>query len=309
MKNVVLVTGAAGFIGSHICDLLVKKNYKVIGVDNLKQGDKRNLNKKIIFENIDLNNAKSVEYVLEKYHPSQIIHHASNLVSVALSVKHPEKAYKDVAMTINLLNIASNYDLKHFIFASSANVYGNPKELPIKETFILQPESPYGLAKEAIEKFIEYYYNKTGITYTIFRYFNVYGERQSNSTAAIPSFIDSFLKDKPITIKEGRQTRDFIYVKDVAYANYLALEKKPVGIFNIGSGKTNSINNLVKALSKLTGKKCKLIVIAKSSEDLDKSQASIKKAIKVLRWKPSTKINEGLENTIKYYKSLLDKPY
>ncbi len=297
----ILITGAAGFIASHIVDQFIENNYIVIGVDNLKTGNKKNLNKKLLFLEIDLNDKNAVKDIFKKFKPSVLIHQASNLVDVELSITNPSLAYQDLLMTTNLIEEARKNGLQHIIFSSSANVYGNPSSVPIRETARLAPTSPYGLTKLAIENYLAYFSNRYKIDFTVFRYFNVYGERQNTlSGAAIPTFIRQMIKNEPITINGGKQIRDFVYVKDVARANYLAGTKKITGIYNVGSGKSITINDVVRLIESLMEKKNKIIYSKQDQSDLQFSQASIARIKKKLGWTPEVSFAEGLNKTIAY---------
>jgi UDP-glucose 4-epimerase len=303
-KKTVLITGNAGFIGSHIADKFIEEGFNVVGIDNLKRGNKKNVNKKTEFYNIDLNNNREIKQIIREHKPSKIIHLASTLVSVPLSIKYPWLTQRDILTTTKMLEVALDFNLDQVIFASSANVYGNQLKLPIKEDYSLCPLSPYGLTKLAIEEYLTYLSHRNNITCTVFRYFNVYGERQSkNSLAAVPTFINNILGNKPITVNGGNQTRDFIYVKDVAEANFIAAKNNISGIFNIGTGKQIKINELIKIIGKFMKTNPVIKQIEKNEFDCDFSQASIKKAIKYLNWKPKNNIEEGIKKTILFYSS------
>ncbi|KKQ96386.1 MAG: hypothetical protein A3C27_01680 [Candidatus Levybacteria bacterium RIFCSPHIGHO2_02_FULL_39_36] len=308
MRKTVLITGAAGFIGSHIVDKFISNNYHVVAVDNLKTGNKRNINSRAEYYNVDLNRAVDVKKMLKKYKPTQIIHHASNLVDVELSVKNPSRAYKDVPMTINLLEEAVRNGLEHFIFSSSANIYGNKLKTAAKESYEDDPSSPYGLTKQAIEKFIKYASSRYNFKHTILRYFNVYGERQNiNSQAAIPTFIKQLIIGQPLQIRGGNQLRDFVYVGDVAVANLLAAQAKKNFTFNIGSGKQVELKSLVMLITSIMGKKPTIQYIDREAADSFYSGGIITKAKRELGWRPQTSLKKGLTQTIDYYLKLVKR--
>lgn len=301
-KNTILITGVAGFIGSHIADLFIEHGFTVIGIDNLKHGNKKNVNKKVILYDVDLTKSRKVKKILSLHHPEVIVHHASNLVDVAMSHKHPWLTYKDVIMTSNMLEDAQLFGIKHIIFSSSANVYGNVKTIPIKESSPISPLSPYGLSKIALENHLHYYAKRYGTKVTIFRYFNVYGARQSAlSKAAIPNFINGILCDRTIHLRGGTQTRDFIYVKDVARANFLAATTGIEGTFNIGTGKQIQIITAIELISKILKKSPNIKHIEKDVSDAPLSEASIENAKTILKWTPKTSFEKGLRETIQYY--------
>lgn len=307
-KNTILITGVAGFIGSHIADLFIEHGHTVIGIDNLRHGNKKNVNKRVILYNVDLTKTRKVKQILFSHHPEIIIHHASNLVDVAMSHKHPWLAYKDVIMTSNMLEDAQLFGVKHIIFSSSANVYGNIESIPITESSPISPLSPYGLAKAALENHLQYYSKRYGTKVTIFRYFNVYGTRQSiYSKAAIPNFINGILNSNIIEVRGGTQTRDFVFVKDVALANYLAATKGVAGTFNIGTGKQMQIISVIELISKILKKKPQIKHAEKDVSDAPMSEASIHKAKTMLKWSPQTSFEKGLTETISYHKLLQHK--
>lgn len=309
-KNTILITGVAGFIGSHIADLFIKKGHTVIGIDNLKHGNKKNVNKKVILYNVDLTKSRKVKKILSVHHPEIIIHHASNLVDVAMSHKHPWLTYKDVIMTSNMLEDAQIFGVKHIIFSSSANVYGNIETIPITEDSPIAPLSPYGISKIALENHLQYYAKRYGTKITIFRYFNVYGTRQSpHSKAAIPSFINGIINSEVISVRGGTQTRDFVYVKDVALANYLAATREIAGTFNIGTGKQIQIVSVIEHISKILKKKPLIKHAERDVSDAPMSEASIYKAKKMLKWSPQTSLETGLRETVRYYKLLQSKKH
>ena len=297
-SNTVFITGAAGFIGSHIVDEFTNKNVNVVGLDRQKiQRDRKNSS--CTYYHIDLQNTNQLQTLLNKYHPSTIIHHASNLVSVELSILYPDQAYQDLRTTIQILEIAKLYGLRHFIFASSANVYGNQYRKSISESSHTCPLSPYGLTKLAIEKYIQYFSISTHIPSTIFRYFNVYGERQTNSSkAAIPTFIVNLINNTPITINGGNQIRDFIYVKDIASANYIAYVSLANGLYNVGSGKKTSIHSVIKKLLAYIPSRSLIQYKNRLTSDYSYSLADITKIYRDLKWKPTTLLTDGLLKTV-----------
>lgn len=301
-KNVVLITGNAGFIGSHIADEFIKHKYIVLGIDNLKSGNKINIHPHVKFFNVDLNKTHVIEEILKKYKPQILIHNASNLVDVALSVKYPNRAYKDSLMTVKLLEKAKKYGVGHIIFPSSANVYGSQAKLPITEEYVTNPLSPYGLTKVAIEEYLQYFSNVYKIPVCIFRYFNVYGPRQTiRNSSVIPTLITRLLIHKTIHLNGGDQTRDFIYVTDIAKVNRLVCEQKTEGIYNIGSGKQIQIKQVLSILEKITQKHTKVTYTPKSISDCDFSQASIKKIQNSIHWTPKINFEEGLKKTVDYF--------
>lgn len=305
MKKI-LITGGAGFIGSHVSDAFLQKEYKVVVVDKELTENIKNISKKIKFYNIDLNDAQSIRDLIEKEKPHVISHHASELVGVKESIINPQKAFQDIILASNLFEAAKNTTVKQIIFSSSANIYDKKSILPINELAKVNPVSPYGITKLAIETYCSYLEQMWGMKFTIFRYFNVYGPRQrlTKDAGIIPLIIDKTLKNKEVIIYgTGEQTRDFTYVKDIAYANVLASEKNVSGIFNVGTMKELSINKLIKLIEEMLGKKIKR-KYKSNFDEIGRSLADNSKIKKYLQWSPETNFKDGLSATIKYYKGI-----
>lgn len=303
-NKIVYVTGSSGFIASHVVDAFIKEDYIVIGIDHAKNFHNI-IDRNYLFFQKDLGDVASLKKLFQKYPPSHIVHQASSLVDVEKSIQQPWKSQEDIINTTKLVETALPFGLQHIVFSSSANIYGTHPKTPTKETDILQPASPYGLTKLAIEEYLKYFSKRNNITCTIFRYFNIFGERQSPySSACIPTFINNLLKDEPITLRGGDQTRDFIYVKDVANANVLACKKNASLICNIGMGKGQEISTILMLIAQLMKVKPKILQKEKDPADCIASLANIKEAEKYLQWSPKTSFNEGIINTIGYYEKL-----
>jgi len=295
----IVVTGGAGFIGSHIVDEYINSGFEVLVIDNLSNGKIENINKKARFEKVDLKEKNKIEKIIKEFNPDIINHHAY-ISSVSKSEKIKDKFL--IEMLKNFLNLIypSKNLLKQFIFASSCAVYGegNP---PFKEDDILNPVNLYGLSKILIEKTLIYFSKKYNFKYTILRYSNVYGPRQnSNSESGVISiFINQILNNKPLTIYgDGKNTRDFIYIKDVVKANILSLNKE--GIFNIGTGKETSINELVEIFEKIINKKLKRKYLNKDS-GVKRNYLNTKLSEKILNFESEIELIKGLKITYDYY--------
>lgn len=302
MKKI-LVTGGNGFIGSHIVDLLLKKKYKIVVISKVTPS-RFNSRQNISHYSIDLNNYEEVENVLRVERPEIICHYAASISYARESFLHPEKSLQDVIHAINLFESAKKFDVKHIIFSSSSNVYDNTQNGSLDEESKKNPLSPLGISKLMIESYIEYLQNTTNIIFTILRYFNAYGPKQrlSEFSGIIPNAIIKTMKGEEITIfGDGNQTRDFIYVGDIATINLKVIRKPLSGIFNVGSGKGISIKELLSAIEKLSGKKMKKNY-AKSSNEITVSIANIGKIKKTFGWKPTITLTLGLKKTIDYYK-------
>lgn len=298
----IIVTGGAGFVGSHIVDEYIEKEFKVLVIDNLSTGSEENINKKAIFEKVDLKEKNKIAKIIEKFKPD-IINHNAFVSSISKVEKRKGKFL--VENLNNFLNLIepSKFFLKQFIFASSCAVYGE-KLPPIKESDETNPVNLYGLSKLLIENSIIYYSKRYGFKYTILRYSNVYGPRQKATleSGVISIFINQILNKKSLTIfGNGESTRDFIFISDVVRANILSIDKE--GIFNIGTGKETTINELVDNLDKIFGFKLKRKYIKKES-GVRKSFLVIKKAKLSLGFQPKINLEKGLKQTLKYYEKI-----
>lgn len=304
----ILIIGGAGFIGSHIVDLLIEKGYDIVVIDDLSKGNITNVNKKAKFYKIDIL-SKDLAYIFGKENFSAVIHQAAK-TNVRKSLDKPiEYAETNILGTLNLLECCRKFNVKRFIYAASASRYGPPQYLPCGENHIVNPLSPYALSKYAAETYLKLYAQTYGITYTILIYSNVYGERQNTSeeSGVIPIFITKLLnKVQPSIFGNGEQTRDFTYVEDVAFANYLALTSKNAEnkTFNVCYGEETSINALYEKVKKILAVNIEPIYKPKIKGEIEKIYLSNQLIEKELGWRPNTRIDEGLRKTIEYYKKL-----
>ncbi|MDR3113156.1 MAG: NAD-dependent epimerase/dehydratase family protein [Endomicrobium sp.] len=302
----VLITGGAGFIGSNIADLLIDNGHKVIVVDNLSSGKKENVHKKAAFYKADISEAENLAEVFSKEKPHAVIHNAAQ-IDVRKSVSDPYyDAQINILGSLNVLNECVKNKVKKIIFASSGGtIYGECASKAPDEKSFPNPLSPYGIAKHSVENYIKFYGAIYGLKYSILRYANVYGPRQDphGEAGVVAIFVGRMLKGEDIVIfGDGKQTRDYVFVKDVANANLKALTKGDNEIINIGTKKTTSVNELVKIMSKTAGYSKKSVYKPKRDGELFKSFLCIKKAQKILSWKPQTDIKSGISKTIEYFK-------
>ena len=299
-----LVTGGAGFIGSHLVELLEEKGIDVVVLDDLSTGRRENL--KGTKAKLVVGTITSKEIVNDLMRGIDWVFHLAALVSVPESIENPEKTVDvNIKGTLNLLESSVTHKIKKFIFFSSAAVYGEPEKMPISEDFPTFPKSPYAITKLCGENFCEYFRHQFGLNTVILRLFNAYGPRQSLHSAyaaAIPAFITSVMNEKPITIfGTGYQTRDFIYVKDVSNAAlFVAMKEDSKGIYNIGTGQAVSIIELSKLIMSLMKKEVGKSFLPPRPGDILHSTADISKITK-LGFKPTTKLADGLQETIKYF--------
>jgi nucleoside-diphosphate-sugar epimerase len=304
-----LVTGGAGFIGSHIAEALVKHGKRVRILDNFSQGRMENLKgvlDKIQLIKGDIRNKSDVKRAVSgvKY-----VFHEAALCSVPGSVDDPEQ-YNEVNVegTLNLLVAAREAKAARFVFASSCAVYGNATCLPKKECFLPEPVSPYAANKMIGEYYCKVFWESYKLPTIALRYFNVFGPRQrldSQYAAAIPKFISSLLSDKqPPVYGDGKQSRDFISVANVVHANLLAAKAKPSSfgkVFNIASNRAFTVLGLVKTLNKLMGKNIKPAFLPVRKGDVKHSWADISLAGQELGYKPLIGFEEGLKQTIECF--------
>ncbi len=310
MKEKVLVTGGAGFIGSHIVDLLVEKGYPVVVVDNLSRGSKRNVNRKAKFYQVDILSPR-LKRIFAQEKPEIVIHEAAQ-INVRESLKDPKKdARINIYGSINLFQVAAKAGVRKIVYASSGGaVYGEPKSLPVTEDHPIEPLSPYGVSKYTAELYLKYFACSFGFDYVILRYSNVYGPRQDpkGEAGVISIFTDRMLKGKtPVIFGDGRQTRDFVFVKDVALANYLALKYDKSGVFNIGSGEEISVLKIYETLKKILRSEVQAEFAPAVKGEVRRIYLDISLAREVLGFSPQVDFEEGLRQTINWVKSLYGK--
>lgn len=315
MSKTVLVTGGAGFIGSHLVDRLIKEGYKVIVVDNLSTGKKENLNPKAKFYKLDIQNPK-ISDVFKKEKPEIIFHYAAQ-IDLRKSVEKPIENAK--INTLGSLNIIQNFIsvnprshqrkstfLKKFIFASTGGaMYGEAKIIPTPENYPGQPLSPYGIEKLTIEKYLEYYWKVFKMPYISLRLANVYGPRQNpkGEAGVVAIFCDKILSGgQPVIYGNGKQTRDFVFVDGVVEAALLAMKSKKSGVYNIGTGKETSINALFDLLKKITATNIKKVYVPAKKGEQKRSCLDFSKAKKELGWSPKYDLEKGLYETLKWFK-------
>ncbi|MYL60180.1 NAD-dependent epimerase/dehydratase family protein [Virgibacillus halodenitrificans] len=296
----ILVTGGAGFVGSHIVDKLSELNYQVVVVDNLATGKHEYIKPGIRFYPMDLRNWE-LEQIFQIEKPDVVIHQAAQ-VSVQKSMKAPLKDCSvNVMATINLLDCCVKYNVRKIIYASSAAVYGPAAKLPINEQETVSPMSFYGLSKLTSEQYIQAYSRLYPLEFTILRYANIYGPRQNTQGEAgvIALFVQQFINDENIVIYgDGTQTRDFVYVEDVVNANIAALNNGNNHIYNIGTNQETSINKVFNTIKEQGDQTLQCNYRPKQPGDIERSCLLNKKALNDLKWKPSTSLEKGIIKVI-----------
>ncbi|HEU5229442.1 MAG TPA: SDR family NAD(P)-dependent oxidoreductase [Ktedonobacteraceae bacterium] len=304
----ILVTGGAGFIGSHIVGQYLAAGHEVAIVDNLWAeggGKTGNISPKASFYQIDITDQSALEHVFNQVQPEIVNHHAAQH-SVAVSTKDPQlDATVNILGLINVLNNCVKAGTRKVIFASSGATYGTPARLPLDEDVVQLPESPYGITKMTAEHYLRYWQQAYGLTYTIFRYGNVYGPRQdpNGEAGVIAIFAKRFLAQQPVRIDwDGEQQKDYVFVEDVARANLLALNQGDNDIFCLGTGRGTSVNELYRILSKIIGYSPEIVHAPKRPGDLAVAYFDCRKAERVLSWKPAVSLEEGITQTVDFFK-------
>ncbi len=319
----ILVTGGAGYIGSHVVRVLNQKNYEVIILDNLSTGHIESVPPFAVFEKADLLETKAIESILKKHQPEAVIHFAA-FALVGESVEDPQKYYlNNVSGALNLLNAIKKYKIKNFVFSSTCSIYGNPDAVPISEKEQDKPINPYGKTKLIIENALKDYDSAYGIKSVALRYFNAagaassgeIGESHNPETHLIPLVLKTALgereeikiygNDYPTT--DGTCIRDYIHVDDLANAHVKALEYLIVGnesvMLNLGTGKGNSVLDIIETAERITGKKIKKKIALRREGDPSVLVADNKKAKQLLNWQPYYEIEKIIETAWKWHQN------
>ncbi|OGC77977.1 MAG: Vi polysaccharide biosynthesis protein VipB/TviC [candidate division Zixibacteria bacterium RBG_16_50_21] len=306
--NVYLVTGGAGFIGSHLVSELVKRKQVVRVLDNFSTGKKENLEQVLDRIQLVTGDIRSFDLAKEVTKGVDYVLHQAALPSVERSVKDPLTTNQvNLDGTLNLLEAAKLNSVKSFVFASSSSVYGNTPKLPKKEKMPPDPLSPYALSKLAGERYCRLFFELYGLNTVCLRYFNVFGPRQdpqSHYAAVIPKFILAMVREQPPTIfGDGRQSRDFTFIDNVVRANLLACENRLAAgeIFNIACGKRFSLNQLYKILTRTLGNSRRPVYTKPRPGDVRHSLADISKSRKILKYKVEVDFQTGLRRTIDWF--------
>ena len=298
-----LVTGGAGFIGSHLVDKLIELGHKVYIVDNLYTGKRENINKKARFFESDITNWSDLQKIFTETKPEYVFHEAA-IPRMPVSIEDPVGTSKEnILGTINVLKAAVDAGVKKFIFASSSSVYGDQKTLPLKEDMLPNPMSPYGLQKHVGELNLRLFSSLYGLPTVSLRYFNVYGPRidvNSDYSLVVGKFLKLNKEGKPLTIfGNGKQSRAFCYIEDVVEANIKAMNSPRVGageVINIGATIPVSVEQIAKAIG---GEK---EYLPPRIGDPMHTAADLSRAIELLEWEPKVSFAEGLKKTKAWFK-------
>jgi UDP-glucose 4-epimerase len=302
----VLLTGGAGFIGSHIADAYIKKGHGVIIIDNLHSGRKENLNRGCKFIEADIF-SDNLEKFLADFEIDAINHHAAN-IDLRKSITDPVyDARININGTINILEFAKKKNIRKIVFASSGgSVYGDQQYFPADENHNTNPQTPYAISKLAAEQYLRFYKKFFGIDYIILRYSNVFGERQglTGDAGVISIFIKKMLAgEQPLIFGNGLNTRDFLYVKDVVEANLKALDFNGSASLNISSGKETNIRDLYEEIRHILDSDKNRMHAKPIEGEQPRSVLSNSAAKEILEWEPVFTLEEGLKNTCEWFRS------
>ncbi len=302
----ILVTGGAGFIGSHVVDAYIAAGHDVAVVDNLHTGKRKNVHPKARFYQVDIRDVDALARVFEEERP-EIISHQAALANVRESMEKPA-VYAEVNIigSVHLLELARKFGTRKIIYASTGGaVYGEPLFLPATEEHPIRPLDNYGASKHAVEHYLYLYKHNYGVDYTILRYPNVYGPRQDplGEAGVIAIFTGRMLRGEVCIINgSGEQQRDFLYVGDVAQANVLALNRGSGGIYNLGWGKGIDINTVFRKLAEVVGYHREPVYGPPKLGEVFRIYLDARKAREELEWEPKVSFEEGLARTVAYFR-------
>ena len=301
----VLVTGGAGFIGSHLVDRLVQEGHEVVVVDNLSTGKRRNLNRVARFVKLDIQSS-GLERVLRNERPHMVMHLAAQM-DVRKSVEDPMfDAQVNALGTLNVLQQSIKHGVRKVVFSSSGGaIYGEQEIYPAPESHVTRPLSPYGVSKLCGEQYLSYYQRVNGLQIVSLRYANVYGPRQDpeGEAGVVAIFIQKLLNNEQAIVNgNGRQTRDFVYVEDVVEANLAAMGQDVQGTYNVGTGEETSINDLLRILVRHTNSTCKEVHGPAKGGEQARSVIDSGKLRQELSWESRTELSEGLKLTVDYFR-------
>ena len=306
-----LVTGAAGFIASHVADAYVDAGHEVVILDDLSRGSKRNLNPKCRFYQCDVRDREAIQKIFHSEKPAIVNHHAAQM-DVRRGVREPLfDAQVNILGSLNLIEASLANGVQRFIYIASAGAgYGEPKELPVREDYPINPITPYGISKHTIEHYLFTFHFLYQLEYVVLRYGNVYGPRQSSQGEAgvFATFSEQMLSGiQPVIYGDGSKVRDYVYITDVVAANVAALESGTSEIFNISSGMQTTDQEVFDLVRDLLGKSIHPEYVAVRPGEIDRICLDISKAERLLGWKPQVSLKEGARRTVAYFKEQADK--
>ena len=302
----IVVTGGAGFIGSHVVDGFIAAGHEVAIVDDLSTGHRENLNPNAAFHELDIGSSAAAD-LIRRLRPDVISHHAAQM-DVRRSVADPIfDAKTNVLGTINLLDAARQAGTKRFLFVSSGGaVYGEQEQYPAPESHPTNPVSPYGVSKRSGELYAFFFQAEYGLPFVALRYANVYGPRQDphGEAGVVAIFSGKMLRSEPVTVNgDGLQTRDYVFVGDVARANLLALAADATGPFNIGTGVETDVNTLARLLLEASGSRSEVRHGPAKSGEQRRSVIDSRRAAELLGWRPEVPLADGLRRTVDWFRA------
>ena len=302
----IVVTGGAGFIGSHVVELYVARGHEVLIVDNLATGKRENLHPKARFFELDIRDPKTAALIRSE-RPDVVNHHAAQM-DVRKSVADPIfDATTNILGTIELLNASREAGVAKFLFVSSGGaVYGEQETFPAPESHPTWPVSPYGVSKRSGELYAHFFLAEYGLPFVAFRYANVYGPRQDphGEAGVVAIFSGKMLRGEPVTVNgDGKQTRDYVYVGDVARMSALALETDATGPVNVGTGIETDVNELAALLLDAAKSKSEVRHGAAKSGEQKRSVVDVRRAAEVFGWRPEVSLREGLARTVEFFRA------
>ena len=301
----ILVTGGAGFIGSHVVDAYVDAGYDVLAVDDLSTGKTENLNTSAPFQECDIG-SDAFQQLVDDFRPDIINHHAAQ-IAVPASVDDPiDDARRNVLGSLAIFEAARRNGVTKVINISSGGaMYGEPEMLPCNEDHPVVPESPYGMSKYAAERYLDLYHRLYGLDFTTLRYGNVYGPRQDphGEAGVVAIFTERMLHDRSCQIfGDGTQARDFVYVSDIARANLMAIERGSGEAVNIASGFPTTVNDVFSTLASAADYRDDAIYEPERPGEIYRIYLGIERADEVLRWRPEVSFVDGIERTVRSFR-------
>jgi UDP-glucose 4-epimerase len=301
----ILVTGAAGFVGSHVAEAYVEAGHDVVVIDDLSRGKKENINPKCRFYSCDIRDRKTIESIFSAEKPVVVNHHAAQM-DVRRGVREPIfDAQVNILGGINLIESAVANGVKRFIYVGTAGAgYGEPNRMPVPEDYPINPITPYGISKHTIEHYLFTFHFLYGLDYVVLRYGNVYGPRQSSEGEAgvFAIFFEQMLQGiQPVIYGDGSKVRDYVYISDVVAANVAALKRGTGEIFNISSGVQTTDQEVFDLARDLLGKSVQAKYIPRRPGEIDRICLDVSKAERLLGWKPKVPLGEGARLTAAYF--------
>jgi UDP-glucose 4-epimerase len=304
----VLITGAAGFIASHVAKGYEQEGYEVVVIDDLSRGAKRNVNFNCSFYECDIRDREAIQRIFRAEKPEVVNHHAAQM-DVRRGVREPLfDAQVNILGSLNVIEAALANGAKRIIYAATAGAgYGEPKRMPVPEDYPMNPITPYGVSKHTVEHYLFTFQFLYGLESVVLRYGNVYGPGQSSQGEAgvFAIFSEQMLAGvQPVIYGDGGKVRDYVYISDVVAANLGALERGSNEIFNIGSGVETTDLEVFQSVRELLGKNVEPKYVSKRPGEIDKICLDISKAARLLGWKPAVPLTEGARRTVAYFQQV-----